>query len=127
MAYGPLALSTLTPQDIVPPGSPSLTVIQESNTKIRVDVELPTQDSDGTSLSGLYMLSIGLRLRNSDGTNPFSGSTGEQIAAIAANGGSHKFVDLAPEDAGTTKSLLFDIIELEKEHVFAASVDDSVA
>lgn len=125
MSFGPVTISTITPQDVVAPGAVALRAIQEGNTKIRVEVDLPTTDTDGGPLSGLYLLSIGLRLRNTDGTNPFTGATGEQIGSIASTGGQHKIVDLVPQDAGTTKTVFFDVIELDSEHIFAASVDDS--
>ncbi len=69
---GPVGFGTFTSADVSAPGVGSLIkIIQLSNTALSALLFSPTEDAiEGTALSGINGVTVGLCLPNSDGTCP---------------------------------------------------------
>lgn len=104
MGYGRIARGLLNALDLTGPDAPSIVSIEQlSNSRLRVGTKLPTQDADGSPLTGLTKLSVAAA-PFVDGIDPFEGiSTMEEILALPGVIAEH--VPLTEGDAGTERSV----------------------
>lgn len=123
MGWSATALSEGQSVDEVSPGAPSfVNVSQVDNHNWELGIQLPLQDSDGTSLTGLTMLKVAT-LPMTEGANPFIGLSIDEIANLP--GVVVNEVGLTPSDAGTVATINVPIMNLGGFQAFAAAVSDA--
>lgn len=121
--YGPVATNAFQTQDLVAPGMPIFTNIEQtSNTVVKVGVALPSMDADGGNLSGLTKLTVATIAMADPATNPFAGKSMVEILALA--GVSKVNVTVTASDAGQEKSIDVPVINLGGFQAFAAACSD---
>lgn len=120
ITYGSLALV-----DVTPPGSPLLALVRTANREIEARVTLPTEDSDGTAISGITELAIALLPETTPNENPFDGIDAANLASYAeGNSGQSSTIFLVNEDAGTLKAARFSGLVIGSVYWVATAVKD---
>ena len=119
MGYGPVVLSNLATSDIVSPAAPTIvSIVQISNTIVRVTLAMPVADFGGGVLSGLTKLTVATIA----GTTAFTGKTMTEILAIS--GVAKVDVTLTPADAGQQKVVDLPVTNLGGQQSIAAACSD---
>ena len=122
MSYGLMSTNNLVTSDLVAPGMPTfVSIVQESNTIIRLTIAIPVMDADGGNLTGLTKMTV-VSLPQVDGTNPFEGIGMPEALVIT---GVAKFdVTLEPADAGTEKTVDVTVMNLGGAQAFGVACAD---
>ena len=120
--YGPVVLNTFQTNDLVAPGMPVFTNLEQvSNSVVRATLAMPVMDSDGGNLTGLTKLTVAtMAMAGVD--NPFEALSMAEIVAMA--GVTKIVVTISPADAGTEKSVDVPVTNLGGFQAFAAACSD---
>jgi hypothetical protein len=126
MSYGPVSVISVGTADMSPPGSPSISAMQISNKEIEAKIVIPTLDADGSPVSGLSGLVVGIAPELDGGGNPFENVAGADIKSVAeASNGAAQEKELVDADAGTELVALLPIAVAGKTYWIAAAVKDN--
>ena len=102
-----------------------MALARTANREIEARVTLPTQDADGTPISGLTELAIALLPETTPNENPFDGIDAGNLTSYAeGNGGQSSTIFLVDEDAGTLKSARFSGLTIGSVYWVATVVKD---
>ena len=120
MPSSPVTSMTSLTADTVAPGAPAFAgpLTQTSNTSGTVDCILPTQDSDGSALTGLKHLYVAV----APGADAFAGMSADDIKVMA--GVNITKLDVTDSDAGTTKNVPVIVISAGATQTEACWTDD---
>jgi len=122
MGYGLVALAEVQTTDLVSPGLPAFSALnQVSNTVVNCTVTLPTLDANGDNLSGLTKLTV-VTLPKTGATSPFEGLSMNQC--IVLSGAVKVDVVVTMSDAGVQKSVDIPVVNLGGFQSFAAACAD---
>jgi hypothetical protein len=125
MGYSQIIFSSLALTDITPPGVPQLALARTANREIEARVTLPSEDSDGSQITGLAELVVALLPETVSTENPFDGIAAENLASFAeGNGGQSSTIFLTDDDAGQIKATRFGALTIGKVYWVAAAVRD---
>lgn len=125
MGYSPLTYGSLALVDITPPGAPQLAISRVANREIEARITLPTQDVDGSEISGLTALIVAVMPEQNAGENPFDGVEAGNIATFAENnGGQQSTIFLTDADVGQLKASRFGSLTIGNVYWVACTVQD---
>ena len=125
MGYSEAAFTSMAITDITAPGVPEISLIRVANREVEARVTLPTTDSDGSPISGLVELFIGLLEEVTPGVNPFDGVAADEISSHAlSEGGQSANIFLTDADAGGLKAVRFPGLTIGKIYWAATTVRD---
>lgn len=113
----PLAVTTFDAADTQSPGAPSISATQTSNAAATVTIAPPTTDADGSPLTGLVSVTVGVALANDDGTSPFTDSASFDAVASGIT-----TVNVNPDGSNLTATV--PVLALGRTHYVAAYATD---